>query len=164
MPEILLFYFPLIWSFNEGGFKRLKLSPHGDIVSVRPLGRILRDGIGIIVGFSGIFSLGALAVQVTASFAGQATSSGAIQVAGFTFDLFGIALLIFWTVGLFLILLASIIVGASLIGLNYLQTVHLSSIHYMRDNVGEAKVISNFGSLTTRFKPNASETIISEEG
>ncbi|MHA2344566.1 MAG: hypothetical protein ACXADW_22140 [Candidatus Hodarchaeales archaeon] len=154
---VLLFYFPLIWSFNEGGFKRLKLSPQGDIVSVRPLGRILRDGIGIIVGFSGIFSLGALAVQVTASFAGQATSSGAIQVAGFTFDLFGIALLIFWTVGLFLILLASIIVGASLIGLNYLQTVHLSSIHYMRDNVGEAKVISNFGSLTTRFKPNASE-------
>lgn len=161
---VLLFYFPLIWSFNEGGFKRLKLSPQGDIVSVRPLGRILRDGLGLIVGFSGIFSLGALAVQVTASFAGQATSSGAIQVAGFTFDLFGIALLIFWTVGLFLVLLASIIVGASLIGLNYLQTAHLNSIQYMRDNVGEEKVISNFGSLTTRFTPNANETIISEEG
>ncbi|MHA1206417.1 MAG: hypothetical protein ACTSSO_02475 [Candidatus Hodarchaeales archaeon] len=160
---VLLFYYPLIWSFNEGGFKRLKLSPQGDIISVRPLGRILRDGIGIIIGFSGIFSLGALAVQVTQSFAGQATSSGAIQVAGFTFDFFGIALLLFWTVGLFLILLASIIVGASLIGLNYLQTVHLSSIQYMRDNVGEDKVISNFGSLTTRFKPNASETLISEE-
>ncbi len=160
---VLLFYYPLIWSFNEGGFKRLKLSPQGDIVSVRPLGRILRDGIGLIVGFSGIFSLGALAVQVTAGFAGQATSSGAIQVAGFTFDFFGIALLIFWTVGLFLILLASIVVGASLIGLNYLQTVHLSSIQYMRDHVGEDKVISNFGSLTTRFKPNANETIISED-
>ncbi len=160
---VLLFYFPLIWSFNEGGFKRLKISPQGDIISVRPLGRILRDGIGIIVGFSGIFSLGALAVQVTASFAGQATSSGAIQVAGFTFDLFSIALLIFWTVGLFLILLASIVVGASLIGLNYLQTSHLRSIQYMRDNVGNENVISNFGSLTTRFKPNANETIISEE-
>ncbi|MHA2053491.1 MAG: hypothetical protein ACW99F_07840 [Candidatus Hodarchaeales archaeon] len=160
---VLLFYFPAIWSFNEGGFKRLEISPQGDILSVKPLGKILRDGTGILVGFSGIFSLGALAVQVTRSFAGTASSSGAIQVAGFTLDLFGLSLLVLWTVGLFLILLASIVVGASLIAINYLETTHLNTIEQMRTRAEKDQVINNFGSITTRFKPMATETIYSKE-
>jgi hypothetical protein len=160
---ILLFYFPVIWSFNEGGFKRLQSSPQGDIVAVKPLGKILRDGLGIIIGFSGIISLGALAVQVTESFAGQATSSEGIQVAGFSLDLFGIALLIFWTIGLFLILLASVLVGASLIAVAYLQSTHLNTIKALRERSEKDRVISNFGSLSTQFKPKAIETIYSTD-
>jgi hypothetical protein len=159
---ILLFYFPAIWSFNEGGFKRLEISPQGDIVSVKPIGKILRDGLGVLVGFSGIFSLGTLAVQVTKEFAGTG-SSGAIQVAGFTLDLFGLSLLVLWTMGLFLILLASIVVSASLIAINYLQTTHLNTIEQMRTRAEKDQVITNFGSITTRFKPKATETIYSKE-
>jgi hypothetical protein len=160
---ILLFYFPVIWSFNEGGFKRIQSSPQGDIVAVKPLGKILRDGLGIIIGFSGIISLGALSVQVTESFAGQATSSEGIQVAGFSLDLFGIALLILWTIGLFLILLASVIVGASLIAVTYLQSAHLSTIKELRSRSEKDQVISNFGSLSTQFKPKGIETIYSTD-
>ena len=158
---ILLFYFPAVWSFNEGGFKRLEISPQGDIISVKPLGKILRDGLGVLVGFSGIFSLGALAVQVTREFAG--TGSGGIQVAGFTLDLFGLSLLVLWTVGLFLILLASIVVSASMIAINYLQTTHLNTIEQMRTRAEKDQVVTNFGSITTRFKPVATETIYSKE-
>ncbi|MHA1331846.1 MAG: hypothetical protein ACTSR2_12295 [Candidatus Hodarchaeales archaeon] len=71
---LLLIYFPMIWSFNEGGFKRIEISPQGDIIAVKPLGKILRDGIGIIVGFSGIISLGALAVEITQSVARDSRS------------------------------------------------------------------------------------------
>ena len=156
---VLLFYLPMIWSFNEGGFKRLEISPQGDVVSVKPLGKILRDGLGIMVGFSGLISLGALAVQITMSFAGQTSQSGAIQVAGFTLDLFSILLLVLWTVGLFLILQASILVGASLIALNYLQTTHLNTIKKMREKAEKEKVIGNFGSLSPQFKPTAIETM-----
>ena len=156
---VLLFYFPMIWSFNEGGFKRLEISQQGDVVSVKPLGKILRDGLGIMVGFSGIISLGALAVSITVSFAGQTSSAGSIQVAGFSLDLFSILLLILWTVGLFFILQASIIVGASLIALNYLQTTHLNTIRQMREKSEKDNVISNFGSLAPQFKPKAIETI-----
>jgi hypothetical protein len=160
---VLLFYFPVIWSFNEGGFKRIQSSPQGDIVAVKPLGKILRDGLGILIGFSGIISLGALAVQVTESFAGQATTSEGIQVAGFSLDLFGIALLILWTIGLFLVLLSSIIVGASFIAVNYLQSVHLNTIKELRERSEKDQVISNFGSLTTQFKPKGIETIYSTD-
>ncbi len=149
----------MIWSFNEGGFKRLEISPQGDVVSVKPLGKILRDGLGIMVGFSGLISLGALAVQITMSFAGQTSQSGAIQVAGFTLDLFSILLLVLWTVGLFLILQASILVGASLIALSYLQTTHLNTIKKMREKAEKEGVISNFGSLSPQFKPTAIETM-----
>jgi hypothetical protein len=160
---ILIFYFPVIWSFNEGGFKRIQSSPQGDIVAVKPLGKILRDGLGIIIGFSGIISLGALAVQVTESLPGQATSSEGIQVAGFSLDLFGIALLVLWTIGLFLILLASVVVGASLIAVTYLQTAHLNTIKELRERSEKDQVISNFGSLSTQFKPQGIETIYSTD-
>ena len=160
---ILLFYIPVIWSFNEGGFKRIKSSPQGDIVAVKPLGKILRDGLGIIIGFSGIISLGALAVQVTESFVGQATSTEGIQVAGFSLDLFGIALLVLWTIGLFLILLASILVGASLIAVSYLQSTHLNTIKELRERSEKDQVISNFGSLSVNFKPKGIETIYSTD-
>ncbi len=158
---ILMFYFPVIWSFNEGGFKRIQSSPQGDLIAVKPLGKILRDGLGIIFGFSGLISLGALAIQVTESFAGQATSSEGIQVAGFSLDLFGIALLVLWTIGLFLILLASVLVGASLIAVAYLQSTHLNTIKELRERAEKDKVISNFGSLSTQFKPKGIETIYS---
>jgi hypothetical protein len=153
----------MIWSFNEGGFKRLEIGPQGDIVSVKPLGKILRDGLGIMVGFSGLISLGALAVEVTTSFAGKATTTGGIQVAGFSLDLFSILLLILWTVGLFFTLQASVIVGASFIALNYLQTTHLKTIKDMRKKAEEDKVIRNFGSLSTQFKPVAIETIYTSD-
>ncbi len=158
---VLLFYIPVIWSFNEGGFKRIQSSPQGDLVAVKPLGKILRDGLGIIIGFSGIISLGALAVDITESFAGQATSSEGIQVAGFSLDLFSITLLIFWTIGLFLILLASVLVGASLIAVSYLQSSHLHTIKELRERSEKDNVISNFGSLSTQFKPKGIETIYS---
>ena len=141
----------------------MKSSPQGDIVAVKPLGKILRDGLGIIIGFSGIISLGALAVQVTESFVGQATSTEGIQVAGFSLDLFGIALLVLWTIGLFLILLASILVGASLIAVSYLQSTHLNTIKELRERSEKDQVISNFGSLSANFKPKGIETIYSTD-
>ncbi|MHA1973599.1 MAG: hypothetical protein ACTSW1_11430 [Candidatus Hodarchaeales archaeon] len=156
---LLLIYFPMIWSFNEGGFKRMEISPQGDIIAVKPLGKILRDGIGIIVGFSGIISLGALAVEITQSVASQPVSTGEIHVAGFTLDLFGILLLIFWTLGLFLILLGSIIVGASLLAVNYLQASHLRNIENLRTKSEKESLITNWGSVTYQFTPKAKETI-----
>ena len=155
----LLLYFPTIWAYNEGGFKRMEISPQGDIIAVKPLGKILREGIGIIVGFSGILSLGALATEITQSVAGQPTTTGQINVAGFTLDLFGLLLLILWTIGLFLVLLGSIIVGASLLAINYLQTSHLKNIEYLRQRSDKDKLITNWGSVTYQFTPMPKETI-----
>ena len=155
----LLLYFPTIWAYNEGGFKRMEISPQGDIIAIKPLGKILREGIGIIVGFSGILSLGALATEITQSVAGQPTTTGQINVAGFTLDLFGLLLLILWTIGLFLVLLGSIIVGASILAVNYLQTAHLKNIEYLRQRSDKDKLITNWGSVTYQFTPMAKETI-----
>lgn len=66
-------------------------------------------------------------------------------------------------IGIFLILLSSSIVGASLIGLQYLQTNHVSNIDHLRQRSNEKKLISNFGSLHHRFNPEPKEIVISEE-
>ncbi|NHJ01488.1 MAG: hypothetical protein EAX86_05065 [Candidatus Heimdallarchaeota archaeon] len=156
---LLLVYFPAIWAYNEGGFKRLEISPQGDIIAVKPLGKILRDGLGIVVGFSGIISLGALAVEVTQAIAKYPKSTGQIEVAGFTFDIFGLILLGFWTIGLFLLLLGSIIVGSSLLAANYLQSAHLETIENIRKRSEKEDLITNWGSVSYQFKPKAAETI-----
>ncbi|MFX1538444.1 MAG: hypothetical protein ACFFDI_29990, partial [Promethearchaeota archaeon] len=137
---LILIYYPLIFAFNEGGFKRMQLSPQGDIVAVKPLGNILRDGLGIVIGFSGILSLGALAYEINTSTARQATTTGQLQVAGFSFDVFSILLLVLWTLGLFFILLGSSFVGASILAVNYLQTSHLDTIEYLRTKSEEKGV------------------------
>ena len=156
---LLLIYFPAIWAYNEGGFKRLEISPQGDIIAVKPLGKILRDGLGIVVGFSGIISLGALAVEVTQAIAQYPKSTGQIEVAGFTFDVFGLILLGFWTIGLFLLLLGSVIVGSSLLAVNYLQTAHLDTIQKIRSRSEKEELITNWGSVSYQFTPKAAETI-----
>lgn len=156
---IILLYYPMIWAFNEGGFKRLQISPQGDIIAVKPLGKILRDGLGILIGFSGILSLGALAVEVTESLAQQPTSTGQIQVAGFTLDLFGLVLLLLWTLGLFFILLGSIVVGASVLAVSYLHSAHLETIEYLRLKSEKKGVITNWGSIFHQFSPVAKEAI-----
>ena len=159
---LLLLYFPVIWTYNEGGFKRMKISLQGDIISVKPLGKILRDGLGIVVGFSGIISLGALAVEITTSIA-LMPSTGQVELAGFTFDLFGLLLLFLWTLGLFLILLGSIIVGSSLLAINYLLSNHLETIKNLRTKSEEEGLIKNWGSVTYQFSPKAKETIYVRE-
>ncbi len=156
---VVLFYFPLIWAFNEGGFKRLQISPQGDVIAVKPLGKILRDGLGIIIGFSGILSLGALAMEVNSDLARKSTSTGQIQVAGFTLDYFGLSLLVLWTLGLFLILLGSIIVGASVLAVNYLQKDHLNTIEYLRSKSEKHSIITNWGSVTHQFSPVAKKAL-----
>lgn len=161
---VLLFYFPMIWSFNEGRFKRMQVSDQGDIVAVRPLGKILRDGIGIIIGFSGILSLGALAVEVTEGMKQIPASVGKVEVAGFTLDIFSIILLLLWTVGLFLLLLGSIIVGSSVLAVNYLHSSHLNNIENLRKKSAEEGIITNWGSVISQFTPVAKKSMYVIEG
>ncbi|MFX0016058.1 MAG: hypothetical protein ACFFB2_13420 [Promethearchaeota archaeon] len=156
---LVLFYYPLIFAFNEGGFKRMQISPQGDIVAVKPLGNILRDGLGIVVGFSGILSLGALAMEVTTIVARQTTTTGQLQVAGFSFDVFSILLLVLWTLGLFFLLLGSTFVGASILAIHYLQTSHLDTIEYLRTKSEEKGVVTNWGSVNYQFSPVATKAI-----
>ncbi|MHA2202749.1 MAG: hypothetical protein ACW991_03590, partial [Candidatus Hodarchaeales archaeon] len=156
---LILIYYPLIFAFNEGGFKRMQISPQGDIIAVKPLGNILRDGLGIVIGFSGILSLGALAYEINTSAARQATTTGQIQVAGFSLDVFSILLLILWTLGLFFILLGSSFVGASILAVNYLQSSHLDTIEYLRTKSEEKGVVTNWGSVTYQFSPVATKAI-----
>ncbi|MFW9778830.1 MAG: hypothetical protein ACFFE8_08250 [Candidatus Heimdallarchaeota archaeon] len=160
-PVVLLLflpYFPRIWAFNDGGVKRVVTSEQGDIIAVKPLGKILRDGLGIIIGFSGILSLGALAVEVTEDFRPE-TTGAEIQVAGFTLDIYGLALLILWTVGLFFLLLGASIVSVSVLAIDYLQNSHLKNIEYLRDKSATAGVIKNWGSVTAEFTPHAKGAI-----
>ena len=156
---LILIYFPLVWAFNEGGFKRLQLSHQGDIIAVKPLGNILRDGLGIVIGFSGILSLGALAYEINSSTARQATTTGQLQVAGFSLDVFSLLLLVLWTLGLFFILLGSTFVGASILAVNYLQSSHLNTIKYLRTKSEEKGVVTNWGSVNYQFSPMATKAI-----
>ena len=156
---LILIYYPLIWAFNEGGFKRLRLSPQGDIVAVKPLGNILRDGLGIVIGFSGILSLGALAYEINTITARQATTTGQLQVAGFSLDVFSLLLLGLWTLGLFFILLGSTFVGASILAVNYLQSSHLDAIKYLRTKSEKKGVVTNWGSVNYQFSPVATKAI-----
>jgi hypothetical protein len=156
---LILIYYPLIFAFNEGGFKRMQISPQGDIVAVKPLGNILRDGLGIVIGFSGILSLGALAYEINTSTARQITTTGQVQVAGFSLDIFSILLLILWTLGLFFILLGATFVGASILAVNYLQSSHLGTIEYLRTKSEEKGVVTNWGSVTYQFSPVATKAI-----
>ncbi|MFX1516450.1 MAG: hypothetical protein ACFFC6_09075 [Promethearchaeota archaeon] len=156
---LILIYYPLVWAFNEGGFKRLQLSHQGDIIAVKPLGNILRDGLGIVVGFSGILSLGALAYEINTSTARQATTTGQLQVAGFSLDVFSLLLLGLWTLGLFFILLGSTFVGASILAVNYLQSTHLNTIEYLRTRSAEEGVVTNWGSVNYQFSPVATKAI-----
>ncbi|UCG90347.1 MAG: hypothetical protein JSU57_01050 [Candidatus Heimdallarchaeota archaeon] len=156
---LILIYYPLIFALNEGGFKRLRLSPQGDIVSVKPLGNVLRDGLGIVIGFSGILSLGALAYEINTSAARQASTTGQIQIAGFSLDIFSILLLVLWTLGLFFILLGSSFVGASILAVNYLQSSHLDTIEYLRTKSEEKGVVTNWGSVNYQFSPVATKAI-----
>ena len=156
---LILLYFPAIFAFNEGGFKRMQISSQGDITAVKPLGNILRDGLGIVIGFSGILSLGVLAMEVTTSVAKQSTTTGQLQVAGFSFDVFSILLLVLWTLGLFFILLGSSIVGASILAVNYLQSSHLDTIEYLRTKSEEQGVVTNWGSVNYQFSPVATKAI-----
>ncbi|MFX0087243.1 MAG: hypothetical protein ACFFAU_16455 [Candidatus Hodarchaeota archaeon] len=160
---LLLFYMPIIWSFDEGRFKRMQVSDQGDIIAVRPLGKILRDGLGIVIGFSGILSLGALAVEITESIAQIPISAGKVEIAGFTLDIFSLILLVLWTIGLFLLLLGSNIVGASLLAVNYLQSSHLENIENLRVKSAKNELISNWGSITSQFTPVAKEAIYVKE-
>ncbi|MHA2073908.1 MAG: hypothetical protein ACXACU_09525 [Candidatus Hodarchaeales archaeon] len=160
---ILLIYYPIIWTYNEAGVKRMKISPQGDIVAVKPLGKILRDGLGIIIGFSGILSLGALAVEITQGIALIPSSTGQIEVAGFTFDVFGLLVLAFWTIGLFFLLLGSIIVGASLLAINHLLSSHLGTIKNLRTKAEKEGIITNWGSVSYQFSPKAKPTIYVKE-
>jgi len=161
---LLVIYFPLVWAFNEGGFKLLETSPQGDINAIKPLGKIMRDGLGVIVGFSGFLSLGVLGVEVGSSttFMQQPTTTGQIQVAGFTLDLFGLLLLVLWTLGLFFLLLGSIIVGASLLAINNLETSLLPTIKHLREKSAKG-LISNWGSVTHQFTPVAKEAIFTKK-
>jgi hypothetical protein len=163
-PLLLVIYFPLVWAFNEGGFKLLETSPQGDINAIKPLGKIMRDGLGVIVGFSGFLSLGVLGVEVGSSttFMQQPTTTGQIQVAGFTLDLFGLLLLVLWTLGLFFLLLGSIIVGASLLAINNLETSLLPTIKHLREKSAKG-LISNWGSVTHQFTPVAKEAIFTKK-
>ncbi len=156
---LILIYYPMIFAFNEGGFKRMQISPQGDIIAVKPLGNILRDGLGIVIGFSGILSLGALAYEINTSAARQATTTGQMQVAGFSLDVFSILLLVLWTLGLFFILLGSSFVGASILAVNYLQSSHLDTIEYLRKKSEEKGVVTNWGSVTYQFSPVATKAI-----
>ncbi len=156
---LTLLYFPAIWAFNEGGFKRMQISPQGDIVAVKPLGKIMRDGLGILIGVSGILSLGALAMEVTVSVARQSSTTGQLQVAGFSLDIFSLLLLVLWTLGLFFILLGSSIVGTSILAVNYLQASHLDTIEYLRSKSEKDGVVSNWGSVTYQFSPVATKAI-----
>lgn len=156
---LILIYYPMIWAFNESGAKHMKISPQGDIIAIKPLGTILRDGLGIVIGFSGILSLGALAYEINTSAARQATTTGQIQVAGFSLDVFSILLLILWTLGLFFILLGSTIVGTSILAVNYLQSSHLDTIEYLRTKSEEQGVVANWGSVMYQFSPVATKAI-----
>ncbi|MHA2333438.1 MAG: hypothetical protein ACXAEU_15555 [Candidatus Hodarchaeales archaeon] len=162
---LLILYYSVVWGTDEGGLRTFKISPQGDVSSVKSLGGIIRDGLGIIVGFSGILSLGTVAVDLTTSVAedSQAVAVGTLQVAGLSFDVFGIILLVLWTVGLFLTLMASITVGTAVLALSYLQNMHLEIIKEIRTKSAEDGVISNFGSMGHQFSPTNKETIISKE-
>lgn len=156
---LILLYFPTIFAFNEGGFKRMQISPQGDIIAVKPLGNILRDGLGIIIGFSAIFSLGALATEVTTSFEEEVTTTAELQVAGFSFDVFGLILLVLWTLGLFFVLLGSSFVGVSILAVSYLQTSHFNTIEYLREKAEKQGIVSNWGSVNYQFSPTAPKAV-----
>ncbi|MFW9993711.1 MAG: hypothetical protein ACFFD4_16815 [Candidatus Odinarchaeota archaeon] len=160
---ILAFYYPAVWGFDEGGIKKIELGPQGDIISVKSLGNIIRDGLGILIGFSGIISVASFGVDVVRSFAYDQVVKGNIGFAGLTFDWFGFLLLVLITVGLFLIILSSCLVGVTMIALNYLETTHLENIMNLRKRSGQEKLISNFGSLYYRFNPQAKEIVVSKE-
>lgn len=160
---LLTLYYPLVWTYDEGGVKKMVVGHQGDIVSIKPLGTIIRDGLSVIIGFSGIISIGASAVEVTRDFASSKTITGEFAFGGISFDWFGIVLLVLWTVGLFLILMSSTIVGATIVAINYLQSDHLSNIKNIREKCEEKKLVSNFGSMYYKFNPELGETIISRE-
>ncbi|MFW9994055.1 MAG: hypothetical protein ACFFD4_18570 [Candidatus Odinarchaeota archaeon] len=162
---VLILYYSLVWGTDEGGFRKFDISPQGDITTVQSLGSIIRDGLGIIVSFSGILSLASIAVDVTRGISDtQETATGTVKIAGnISFDLFGIILLVFWTVGLFLVLMASLSVGTAIIALSYLQNTHLEVIKKIREKSEEGGFVSNFGSMHQQFSPKGKETIISVE-
>jgi hypothetical protein len=162
---LILIYFPVVWAYNEGGFKRMEISPQGDIIAVKPLGKIMRDGLGIVIGFSGILSLGALGVEVGSSsdFVHLPTTTGQVQVAGFTLDIFGLLQLALWTLGLFFLLLGSIVVGASLLAVNNLEKSLFPTIKYLRQKSAKDDLITNWGSVTHQFTPVAKEAIFTKE-
>ncbi|MHA2294505.1 MAG: hypothetical protein ACXAEU_15560 [Candidatus Hodarchaeales archaeon] len=159
---LLMLYYPIVWSTDEGGLRKLKMSDQGDVISVKPIGAILRDGLSIAVGFSGLLALAGIAVDITTSFTfGAQGEAGKVDVAGFSLDLVGIILLVLWIFGLFFVLMASLTVGACILGISYLQNVHLNVIRFIRDKCEEDKVISNYGSVHTQFSPKSREIIVS---
>ena len=98
-------------------------------------------------------------MEVTVSVARQSTTTGQLQVAGFSLDIFSLLLLVLWTLGLFFILLGSSIVGTSILAVNYLQASHLDTIEYLRSKSEKDGVVSNWGSVTYQFSPVATKAI-----
>lgn len=50
-----------------------------------------------------------------------------------------------------------------MVALNYLETTHFTNIVNLRKRSEQEGLISNFGSVQYRFKPEAKEIIVSKE-
>ncbi|MHA1448748.1 MAG: hypothetical protein ACTSP4_04930 [Candidatus Hodarchaeales archaeon] len=165
-PLVLLFlviYYPIVWATDEGGLRKCKMSEQGDVVAVKPIGSILRDGLGVVVGFSGIISVASMAVNLPGDFAREEVGAGQMEVAGIGFDVVGIVLLVLWTFGLFFVLMASMTVGACIVAISYLESCHLSTIKYIRTKSEKDGLISNFGSVTMQFSPKGIDVVMTKD-
>jgi hypothetical protein len=108
-------------------------------------------------------SVSSFGVDVVRSLAYDQTIQGNVIFAGISFDWFGFILLLLMAIGIFLILFSATVVGASLIGLQYLQSNHVSNIEHLRKHSSEKNLVSNFGTLHYQFNPEPKEIVISEE-
>lgn len=154
---VLMIYFPLIWTLDEGGFKMIITGKEGDIIKVKHLSSSIKGAFGTIVGIGGIFSLGDVA-------SGLALTANIPQRDEIIDNILGLSIIslsnaILWTLGLFLVLLSSILLGVGLVALNYLENYHLSTIKYLRHRSAENKVIVRFGSLKRSFSSHHTDPI-----
>lgn len=159
----LLIYFPLIWSLDEGRYKQITVNPEGDIRSVKSLGTTIKKILGVIIGLSGIISLGSVALNLTG--VAYETKFGSFTDIIKAFDIIGVFMLALWTLGLFLVLMSSILIGVGIIAIIYLNSYHLSTIKYLRDQSAQEKIIIRFGSITTNFSsiPSDIEYLIHDQ-
>ncbi|MHA2248297.1 MAG: hypothetical protein ACXADY_25330 [Candidatus Hodarchaeales archaeon] len=154
---VLMIYFPLIWALDEGGFKMVITSREGDIIRVKHLSSSIKGAFGTIVGIGGVISLGDVA-------SGLALTANIPQRDEIIDNILGLSIIslsnaILWTLGLFLVLLSSILLGVGIVALNYLENYHLSTIKYLRHRSAENKVIIRFGSLNRSFSSHHTDPI-----
>lgn len=132
---MLLIYFPLIWSLEEGGFKNIKTSREKGTESVQLISSAYREVIGISVGIGGLISI----------------TSNSLQILGSITWFEGVIVSIFLVPATYSMILVFFLPGISVIALNYLENYHLSTVRYLREQSAKDLVIKKFGSVKADF-------------